>query len=107
MAEATTRLETVKSMLGITGEYQDTALKLYISEVEQYLKDAGVIDSVIAADSSAGVIARGVCDLWNYGAGAGALSPYFKERAIQLALKPEEEQEEGGGDNGIQTSDTV
>lgn len=80
-------LDTVKSMIGITGEYQDATIQAYIDEVKQYLIGAGVSENTVEASTSAGLIARGVTDLWNYGAGDGQLSPYFKERAIQLALK--------------------
>lgn len=99
MAEATV-LETVKSMLGVTGTYQDATMSGYIEEVKQYMLSAGVSTDVVESSTSAGTIARGVADLWNYGAGAGELSPYFKERVIQLALRkssgtttpPEEEE---------------
>lgn len=100
MAEVTT-LDTVKSMLGVTGNYQDTTMRAYIDEVKEYLLSAGVAKDTVDAPTSAGIIARGVADLWNYGAGAGELSPYFRERAIQLALKkssgtttPSEQEEE-------------
>lgn len=78
-------LESVKTALGITGTYQDATLSLYIAEVGEYLRDAGVPAGVIGTQQAAGVTARGVADLWSYGAGGGALSPYFYERAIQLA----------------------
>jgi len=32
-------------------------------------------------------VARGVADLWSYGAGGGKLSEYFMQRAIQLSYK--------------------
>lgn len=76
-------LDDVKKSLGITGNYQDETLTQYINEVEGFLNDAGVK----ASDISSGVIARGVADLWNYGAGEGTLSSYFMMRASQLALK--------------------
>lgn len=82
-----TMLETVKSMIGVTGDYQDATLTGYIAEVKEYLLGAGVSNETVEAATSAGIIARGVTDLWNYGAGKGELSPYFKERAIQLASK--------------------
>lgn len=78
-----TMLTSVKSALGIEGTYQDSTLTVYIDEVVQFLKDAGVSESNI----SAGVVARGVSDLWSYGAGNGKLSEYFMQRAAQLALK--------------------
>lgn len=86
MAEITL-LDKIKSALGITGNYQDTTLTIYIDEVKAYMLDAGVAESVIESDSSAGVIARGVTDLWNYNNGDGKLSEYFYQRVTQLALR--------------------
>ena len=79
-----THLEGVKSALGITGTYQDATLKIYIEEVIAYMKDAGVSTDVINSNVSAGVIARGVMDLWNYNVSAGKLSDYFYQRVSQL-----------------------
>ena len=83
-------LEKVKSALGITGEYQDATLQIYIDEVKAYMKDAGVSEAVLNSEKSAGVIARGVTDLWNYNGGAGKLSEYFCQRVSQLAYTSEE-----------------
>ena len=85
---ADTHLDAVKKALGITGEYQDATLKLYIDEVIAYLVSAGVSIDVISSGVSAGVIARGVTDLW---LGAGKLSDYFYQRVTQLTY--------GGGAN--------
>ena len=76
-------LEDVKNALGVTGSYQDATLQIYMNEVVAFLKDAGVPE----ASMTSGIIARGVADLWNYGAGEGKLSSYFMVRATQLALK--------------------
>ena len=57
-------LEQVKAALGIVGNYQDATLQVYFDEAVAFLKDAGVSD----ANITAGVVARGVSDLWNYGA---------------------------------------
>ena len=84
-------LASVKNALGVTGNYQDATLQIYITEVVAFLKDAGVSE----ANMTDGIIARGVADLWNYGAGEGKLSSYFMVRATQLALK-------GSGQNGTQ-----
>lgn len=78
------QLELVKKALGITGEYHNDTLKIYIDEVKAYMVSAGVSEAVINSTVSAGVIARGVTDLWNYGAGAGKLSDYFYQRVGQL-----------------------
>lgn len=82
-------LADVKQALGITGNYQDATIQQYITEVKAFLVDAGVAE----ANITSGIIARGVADLWNYGAGEGKLSSYFMMRASQLALK-------GSGSNG-------
>ena len=80
-------LEKVKTALGITGEYQDATLQIYLDEVVAYLKDAGVSEDILASDVANGIIFRGVADLWNYGSGGTTLSPYFMQRAIQLAVR--------------------
>lgn len=82
-------LTKVKAALGIGGTYQDNTLAEYIAEVKDFLKGAGVPEASITA----GIIARGVSDLWNYGSGGGTLSPYFMQRATQLSYK-------GGSGNG-------
>ena len=76
-------LEDVKSALGITGEYQDSTLTIYMHEVMDFLKDAGIAEGNITS----GLVARGVSDLWNYGEGKGELSTYFMQRATQLSYK--------------------
>lgn len=76
-------LEQVKNALGITGDYQDLTLTEYIDEIMSFLVDAGVAE----ANITAGIVARGVSDLWNYGSGNGTLSEYFKQRVTQLAYK--------------------
>lgn len=76
-------LNEVKNALGITGEYQDDTLQVYIDEVVDFLVDSGVAKSNITS----GIVARGVSDLWNYGSREGKLSQYFLQRASQLAYK--------------------
>ena len=75
-------LNEVKEALGITGDYQDATLTVYINEVMAFLNDAGVPQSNITS----GIVARGVSDLWNYGGAEGKLSEYFLQRAAQLSL---------------------
>lgn len=74
-------LEDVKTALGITTDYQDDTIQVYIDEVLAFLKAAGVPDG----KATTGIVARGVSDLWNYGAGEGKLSEYFLQRATQLS----------------------
>jgi hypothetical protein len=76
-------LDQVKAALGIVGNYQDNTLQIYFDETVDFLKNAGVSE----ANITAGIVARGVSDLWNYGAGDGKLSPYFVQRATQLTYK--------------------
>ena len=76
-------LENVKTALGITGTYQDATIQIYIDEVMAFLVAAGIPEQNI----SVGIVVRGVADLWNYGGADGKLSPYFMQRASQLALQ--------------------
>lgn len=76
-------LAQVKTALGITGEYQDATLTEYMNEVTAFLVDAGIPEE----KQTSGLVARGVSDLWNYGEAGGKLSPYFFQRAAQLAYK--------------------
>ena len=77
-------LAAVKNALGITGDYQDDTIKIYMGDVMAYMESAGVPTAVINSSKSVGVIARGVTDLWNYNGGAGKLSEYFYQRVGQL-----------------------
>ena len=86
-------LKRVKDAIGITGEYQDDTITAHIDEVKAFLLSAGVHATVLESAKVVGVVARGVLDLWNYGAGDGSLSPYFIQRAIQLRLLPAESEE--------------
>lgn len=74
-------LTEVKKALGITGEYNDETLTVYINDIKSFLTGAGVKSNKITP----GIVARGVSDLWNYGAGNGKLSEYFMQRATQLS----------------------
>lgn len=75
-------LEDVKAALGITGDFLNDTLNVYISEVTAFLTSAGVPEGNITV----GIVARGVSDLWNFGSGEGKLSEYFYQRAKQLAM---------------------
>lgn len=76
-------LTKVKKALGVEGTYQDDTISEYIAEVCAFLTDAGVASENITA----GIVARGVSDLWSYGSGNGKLSEYFMQRAAQLSYK--------------------
>lgn len=87
-------LGKVKKGLGITGEFQDETLSVYIDDVKAFMRSAGVPETVISSEISVGCIMRGVADLWNYGSGNATLSDYFRMRLIQLKAESE------GGTNG-------
>lgn len=79
-------LQKVKDATGISGDYQNATLNVYIEEVQQFLLDAGLKESTVNSVSAVGVICRGVMDLWNYGAGEARFSRYFMQRITQLLL---------------------
>ena len=80
-------IEDIKVLLGITGTYHDAALKAYAAEAVEYMVDAGVDRSIAESRECVGTVARGVSDLWNLSSGGTQLSPYFRERVIQLAYR--------------------
>lgn len=84
---AAERLEKVKTALGISGDFQNDTLTLYIDEVIEELVDAGVARSIAESNVAVGCIALGVNDLWNYSSGAVKHSDYFYKRMIQLSMK--------------------
>ena len=67
------------------GEWRDEMLTVYINEVKDFMKRAGVSDATLNSEASVGCIMLGVNDLWNYSSGGVELSAYFKQRVIQLA----------------------
>lgn len=76
----------IKQRLGITGTYHDTTLLRLADDVKAYMVSGGVKNKLVNSEASIGCIARGVADLWNYGAGDGRFSEVFYQRVIQLAL---------------------
>lgn len=78
-------LTAVIKGLGLTETYHKDIIKPFLGDVKFYLSDAGIAAKVILSSASVGVFIRGVSDLWNYGSGGASLSPYFKERVIQLS----------------------
>ncbi len=91
-------LTTVKQMLfgADAGTFRDDLLTAYINEVKDFMRNAGVSESVISSDSAVGIIAIGVSDLWNYQAGGVKLSEYFTQRVIQLTRNNAETSTTGG-----------
>ena len=73
------RLKLVKTAMGISGNYQDDLLGVYIEDAKNTLINAG------------GAIVRYVVDTWSYEAGAANMSPLFIAQVVQLRAK-------GGGE---------
>lgn len=89
MAQLTTaeRLAKVKTALGISGDYQNETLQIYIDEVIEEMKAAGVKKEVAESAAAVGCIACGVNDIWNYTSGGVKHSEYFNRRLVQLSLQ--------------------
>lgn len=79
-------VEAIKTRLSITGNYHDALLLAYAEDVKAFMLSGGVAKIIIDSKKSIGVIARGVADLWNYGAGDGKFSEQFFQRMTQLSL---------------------
>lgn len=80
-------LTKIKNGLGITGDFQNDTLQIYIDGAKEFMKSAGVKESILQSEASVGCILQGVSDLW-----AEKRSDYsniFKMRVIQLSLKKE------------------
>lgn len=89
MAQLTTaeRLAKVKAALGISGDYQNETLSIYIDEVIAEMIAAGVKKELAESAAAVGCIACGVNDLWNYSSGGVKHSEFFNRRMIQLSLQ--------------------
>ena len=83
---AAERLAKVKTALGISGDYQDDTLTVYIDEVVAELIAAGVKKEIAESAAAVGCVAIGVNDLWNYSSGDVKHSEYFNRRLTQLSL---------------------
>lgn len=77
-------IDDIKNALGITGDDQDSTLSLYIQAIKDYMVSAGVSYETVESDKAIGCIIAGVTDTWQYGGGEIKLSPFTKERIIQL-----------------------
>lgn len=77
-------LDEVKKSLGITGDYQDDVIERWIKEIQYLMVEGGIPSSVVASKTSAGVIAKGIDDVYFQ---KGELSTYFWQRAVQLSCK--------------------
>lgn len=80
------QITQIKAALGIGDGIPDETITVWLTDVKDYMLNAGVPTSVINAQTSIGTLTRGVADSWNYGAGNTGFSTLFKERVAQLAL---------------------
>lgn len=67
------------------GTWRDEMLTVYIDEIKEFMRSAGVPDEVIHSKASVGCVLIGVNDLWNYSGGSVKFSEYFHMRVVQLA----------------------
>ena len=100
------QLDAIKTRLSITGTYHDGLLMEYADDVKAYMVSAGVLNRIVNDEKAIGCIARGVADLWNYGAGDGKFSEVFYQRVIQLAL-PMSKIEDGLDEYDVVTKDDI
>lgn len=90
-------LTKIKHGLGVTGDFQDETLQVFIDDTKEFMRSAGIKDSVLKSNASVGCILQGVTDKWVEK--RGDYSEAFKKRLIQLSLKPEVET--GGDGNAV------
>ena len=79
-------LDEVKTRLSITGSDLDGTIQGMIDDVISYCRSAGLKYTQLVSTRAVGLIARGVADLWNYGAGNGKFSDIFQLRLNQMTL---------------------
>ena len=79
-------LDEVKTRLSITGTDLDGTIQGMIDDVISYCRSAGLKYTQLTSTRAVGLIARGVADLWNYGAGNGKFSDIFQLRLNQMTL---------------------
>ena len=79
-------LDEVKTRLSITGTDLDGTIQGMIDDVVAYCRSAGLKYTQLVSTRAVGLIARGVADLWNYGAGNGKFSDIFQLRLNQMTL---------------------
>lgn len=87
------RLKLVKTAMGISGQYQDELLKIYIADAKNTLQSAGVSQRIADSKEAIGAIVRYVIDAWSYEAGAAKMSPLFIAQVVQLRSKGGKESE--------------
>lgn len=81
----------VKTALGISGDFHDETLQIYIDSVKEFMHSSGVDEAVINSSVSVGCIIAGVNDLYNYSSGEVKFSDFTIKRIIQLSYKTAEE----------------
>lgn len=81
------QITKIKKGLGIAEGIPDETVEIWLTDVKDFMKNAGVPDHVINASTTIGLLARGVSDIWNYGDSEKTdFSVVFKQRVAQLSL---------------------
>ena len=83
------QIDDVISACGYT-EYHKSQIQPYYNDALNFLRDAGVPESVVVSSKATGCIARYVQDTFNLNSNAVNLSPFFYQRLKQLMLADEE-----------------
>lgn len=79
--------EVLKSLGILDGSGVEDSVKPYYNTIVSYCLGAGVTDEKLLSESSIGLVARGISDIWNYGSGTGVLSEFFFQSLAQLVYK--------------------
>lgn len=98
MTEKMTENDLINRIIELQGlsEFHRNIVSGHVYDGIDYMKASGVPDSVIYSRKSIGVLNSYVTDVWNLTQGQCKLSPFLKERIIQLAL---EDDEKAGDEN--------
>lgn len=79
-------LTKIKAALYITDSYQDEALKVYIDDVKNDMKQSGIAATYVESEAAVGIILQGVKDTMRLDGGAADYSQMYKDKVVKAAL---------------------
>ncbi len=83
----TEQITKIKQAVGIAEGIPDATIEIWLDEVKDFMRNAGVPEHVINANTTVGLLARGVSDIWNYGdSDKLGFSKVFEQRVVQLSV---------------------
>ena len=81
------QIAKIKLAVGIAEGIPDATIEVWLNDVKDFMRNAGVPEHVINADTTVGLLARGVSDIWNYGDSEKlGFSKVFEQRVVQLSV---------------------